>query len=91
MIAVVAQQPFVKLSRSVSFLYESLIIVHLADYFLKGFPNGPHVGKFCAVGLGTGHAAALAFIWSMTDFIPNQTVMSVKTSTMLPRSVKGGS
>lgn len=41
--------------------------------------------------LGLCHAAALALIRSMTLFTLAQMDKSVNTSTMLPRSVKGGS
>lgn len=83
---------------------KDIIQKHSKDF--GGTPEDPDVIKLCGCSRNSFykykretktsnhkklHAAAFALILSMMFFIPNQTEISVNTSTMLPLSVNGGS
>lgn len=61
----------------------------LSTGFMVKFIVNP--GKFLCFAKVDVYAAAFALIASMMFFIPSQTLISVKISEMLPRSVNGDS
>ena len=61
----------------------------LSTGFMVKFIVNP--GKIFLLYRGGVYAAAFPLIVSMTFFIPSQTLISVKISEMLPRSVNGDS